>query len=462
MNRLRHPSRPCARMGRTKRLREKRAKINPDQPSPSVHHDLYKFLSLRGWENTNHLTVSTFPTTGRGLYSKQNLSEHDLIIELPHRSMISYLTLERDNDFIALFSFDDFEAGKIQVTFQSLLALFLQQQVLKGDASEWIAYIRTLPETFTTPYFCNKIELYHLPESLLEKVVEQNESIKRNFQELMKLVRCDARETFTLDTFKWAYFVCNSRSVYVKGKLLEPLVDRLHFKELLSDAPNMALAPLLDLLNHSDQATTKSQLTQSDGFIEKNCVKIKDGEVSLNYQLHTMKSVKKFNQIFINYGSFNNSKLLLEYGFVLLDNQMDFLEFSLDDINAYIKSHSQLRTLLIPKHKYKFIRDHELEQQMFIDANDGLNHNFQAVLAILLVPQNLYNLTQIAFGDDLNFEDIKHHAIEIVKRKKLDFEKLRSGLEQQNVLSGSGKACLEYFKESMTLVDKVSELVENL
>lgn len=371
--------------------------------------------------------------------------------------MISYLTLESDEGFRRIFRADELERAKAVVTFQSLLAFYLHYQKLKGD--EWLEYIRTLPEAFTTPYFCNKSELYHLPEIVLEKVVDQNEIIRREFQALMTLV--ESPESFSLEVFKWAYFVCNSRSVYINGKALEPLVDRPEFKELLSDAPNMALAPLLDLLNHSDQAMTKCQLTHSDSFIAQNANKIKTNEVQLCYQLYTQKALKKFNQVFINYGSYNNTKLLVEYGFVIPDNQMDFLEFTLDDINNYIKSHPTLRTLVIPKHKYKFIRDHNLDAQMFIDSNDGINHNFQAVLGILLVPQNIYNLTQVAFGDEINFDDIRQHAVEIMRKKKSDFEKLGGGLEGREDLSGSGRACLEYLRESMKLVDKVLNFVAN-
>lgn len=446
-------------MGRTKRERAKR-QPNSSLPSPSIHHKLYKFLSLRNWNNTNQLTVSSFPLTGRGLYSKRDLIEHDLIIELPYQRMISYPTLANDDEFRSIFSMHELEKAKSLVSFQALLALYCHHQKLKGESSEWFAYIQTLPETFTNPYFCKKSELYFLPELVLEKIVDQNNSIKSNFQSLISLVRQDVRDNYNLDTFKWAFFVCNSRSVYINEKWLEPLVDRHDFKELLNDSPNMALAPLLDLLNHSNEVSTRSQLSHSQGFVVQQVDKIISGEVHLSYQLYTSKAIKKFDQIFINYGTFNNTKLLLEYGFVVPDNPMDFLEISLEDINNYVKSHPMLRTLLIPKHKYKFIRDHDLDQQMFIDANDGLSHNFQVVLSILLLPQNIYNLTQVAFGDELNFEDVKLQAIEILREKKLSFTGLSNELERHQDLSASGEVCLKYFEESMKLVDKVLNIVD--
>lgn len=445
-------------MGRTKRLRAKRQTVS-NPPSPSIHHELYKFMSKHHWNNENQLTVSSFPLTGRGLYSKRDLIQHDLIIELPYHRMISYSTLTNDIDFLSIFSTDSLESTESLVSFHALLAFYLQYQKIKGETSEWSAYIKTLPETFTMPYFCKKSELYFLPENILMSVVEQNKTIKSSFESLVALLQKDEAEKFFLDTFTWAYFVCNSRSVYINAILIEPLVDSQDLKKLLNDSPNMALAPLLDLINHSNEAVTKSQLTHTQGFIAKNVDQIKNGKVNLCYQLYTAKAIKKFDQIFINYGTFSNTKLILEYGFIITENQKDFLDISLDEINTYVKAHPILQTLLIPKHKYKFIRDHDLDQHMFIDTNDGLSHNLQAVLSILLLPQNIYNLTNVAFGDEINFEDVKDYAIEILKAKQLSFTVLSNELALQPDLSSSAKICLAYLKESIKLVIEVIELI---
>ena len=296
--------------------------------------------------------------------------------------------------------------------------------------------------------------MYHLPQNVLENIVEQNVKIKNNYCALLAMMKPDSAEYYTLETFKWAYFACNSRSVYLDFNVLKPLINN-NITKFLSDSPNLALAPLLDLLNHSSETTTNSQLTHSQGFVAQNADKITKGEVQLCYQLYSLKRIKKFTQVFINYGTYNNTKLLLEYGFVSPDNQMDFLEFSLGDVQNYVKNHHELKTLMIPKHKYKFIRDHNLDQQMFIDASDGLNHNFQAVLSILLIPQNVHNLTQITFGDELKFDNIRIYAIEILEMKKMEFEKHNDELQKQTEPSGSGIACQKYLKESVKLINKV-------
>jgi ATP-binding cassette subfamily B (MDR/TAP) protein 7 len=429
---------------------------NQQAHDPQTHYNLYKFLAARGWRNENYLKVGSFKDTGRGLYAKRDLLANDEIIELPIDCMISILTLGNDEEFNELFDQDKIEEFKGQVSFQALLAFYLSYQKSMED-SPWINYIETLPESFSTPYFCKKSELYHLPDHLLRMIVDQNKTIKTQFELLSKLLNEPSK--ISLDTFKWSYFVCNSRSVFINSKILEPLVDSELFKELLSDDPNMALAPMLDLLNHSDRVQSQCQLSHSAAFIEMNAHKFKSKECKLTYQLINKNSFKKFDQIFINYGNHNNTKLLLEYGFIIRNNQMDFLEFSLDDVNNYIKNHLVLRHMVVPKHKYKFIRDHNLDSQLYIDINDGLNHNFKAILAILLLPQNLYNLTQVAFGDELDFNDVREHAVEIVLNKKKEIEKLYKALEKEEELSQSALMCLEYFKECILLIDRVVEFL---
>lgn len=238
-------------MGRTERHRAKRE----ERCKPlmlSNQFEVCKFLSSNGWSNTKRLTVSEFQATGRGLFAKRNLCELDMIIELPYQSMISYRTIENDIEFFELFSTEKLESAKTKVSFQALLALYLQHQKFIGESSRWTTYVKTLPEAIDTPYFCKKSELYHLPDFLLERIVAQNEAIKSNFSSLLSLLQPEAEQHFTLETFKWAYFACNSRSVYLDYQCLEPLTTNHNFGKILSDTPNMALAPLLDLLLVND------------------------------------------------------------------------------------------------------------------------------------------------------------------------------------------------------------------
>ena len=79
---------------------------------------------------------------------------------------------------------------------------------------------------------------------------------------------------------------------------------------------SLALAPFLDMFNHSSDANTKMYIDF-------------DNEL---YILKTLNSFRKHQQIFIKYGPHSNLKLLIEYGFIIPCNHYDFIEFSFDDV----------------------------------------------------------------------------------------------------------------------------------
>lgn len=446
-------------MGRTYRNRcrnRKHKNVDKDNDNHNNYIILQKFLLAKGWKNETNLKIGRFERMGRGIYSKTKLEEN--LIEIPFDCLVSIFTLESDLNFKRMFDENKFEFFKNEISFQGLLALYLSYQKTLGDSSEWHPYIQTLPISFSNPYFCEKLELHFLPEAILEKIVEQNSLIKKNYANLMEILKNGPRTLISLDLFKWSYFVCNTRSVYLNSSAIRSLISNEFFKTILSDSQNMALAPFLDFFNHSPEITTISKLSQNESQIERNAEKIKSKEASLFYQLSSEILWKKRQQIFINYGNFNNTKLFLEYGFFVPGNSCDFLEFSLNDINNYIKSHSEHKFLLIPKHKYKFIKEHELENQIYVDLQDGLSHNFQAILAILLIPSNVYNLTEVAFGEDIGIDTIKDFAIEILDLKKLEYQKLGESLKKIDGLSESGKICVEYYQECCRFIDKVLKI----
>ncbi|CAB3380945.1 Hypothetical predicted protein [Cloeon dipterum] len=112
-------------------------------------------------------------------------------------------------------------------------------------------------------------------------------------------------EEFSWSDFLWAWFAVNTRAVYV-----EPSQDKI-----CKDKDNIALAPFLDLLNHSPH-------------IEPNKV----GWNGDFYQIKASKSFKKHDQVYISYGAHDNLTLCLEYGFIVAKNSHDRVIFSKEDI----------------------------------------------------------------------------------------------------------------------------------
>ena len=137
---------------------------------------------------------------------------------------------------------------------QQVVCIFLITERSKGISSFWHPYIDVLPPDFTTPAYCfsNQPDFDYLPEPTRSKAITQFSDIKSTYQNASHLFE-DIERTFPqyhgifdFKSFLWAWFVINSRSVYME----QPASDSLDCRE----KNDFALAPFLDLLNHSPAA----------------------------------------------------------------------------------------------------------------------------------------------------------------------------------------------------------------
>jgi len=81
------------------------------------------------------------------------------------------------------------------------------------------------------------------------------------------------------------------------------------------------LAPFLDFFNHSNSANVEVKLDCKRGV----------------YSVKTNTPYRKHEEIFIKYGAFPNLRLLVEYGFILEDEDQDVVEFSLEEVLKAVK-----------------------------------------------------------------------------------------------------------------------------
>ncbi|KAH8395123.1 hypothetical protein KR215_010851 [Drosophila sulfurigaster] len=439
-------------MGRTQRLRQRRAP--KDTTHPADHeldslHVLYAHLNCLGWRNTTQLSALHFPQTGRGLCSKrQRLRPGDEMIRLPANCLISIATLEADEQFKALFNKDLFDKDA-RISFQALVACYLMYQQHLHETSQQStlgAYLDTLPRSYTMPYFCAMSELQCLPEALLERTVGQNRQIREYYQIIKTLVgtqNCECcgqlycQDIWTLAEYKRAYFAVNSRSVYLNPRQLKPA--RCHFQSLLSGDTNMALAPFLDLFNHSDSVQTTAELSPNG----------KGQDYVLTLDTAAKSELQPYEQLFISYGALSNLKLLTDYGFYLERNAHDFFEFSLSDIEQLIAHNRKLAAQTYHRNIFKFIREHNLYDQMFVHIDDGCSHNLRVVLHLIFKQQAYFPnvLNQIAFGDVAQFDDVQPELSYLVAHKISEYQGFVKALNQLPQLTESGVVARSYLLE---------------
>ncbi|CAH2219192.1 SET domain-containing 4 isoform X1 [Pelobates cultripes] len=289
-----------SKCGRTGRRRKNKAENGSNASGESRSHEyeyiqLCKWLKERGFQN-NYLRPVEFTDTGRGLATTQSLQPGELIISLPEKCLITTDTV--------LHSYLQKYIKRWSPPVSPLLALctFLVTERHAGHKSCWKPYLTLLPDSYSCPAYWEDDIVSFLPQPVKQKAMEQKTELHDFymsslpfFKSLQPLFGENIDNILTYEALRWAWCTVNTRTVYMKHEQKDCFS---------SDKDIYALAPYLDLLNHSPGVQVEA------AFNLKN----------RSYEVRTTVSCRKYEQVFICYGPHDNQRLLLEYGFVALNN----------------------------------------------------------------------------------------------------------------------------------------------
>jgi len=322
-------------MGRTSRKRKrKKLSVNSNQNRCDNEEDVLQLLQWLGIRT--HLQLYHFRETGRGLRTKKNLLNGEVLISIPLDKMITRNSLVKLSDF----------NYPLHWSTQLMLSCFLIRESKKIEKmcsakSKWKIYLETLPHNYDVPYFdCPQDLLIYLPRHLKVSIEEQFRIIDTQFQKIVKVLK---EENVSKEKFAWAWFTVNTRGVYFKDGY-----------------DNLALAPFLDMFNHSCQVAV--QVEKTEHF----------------YNLKSSNTFPKHSQVFINYGPHDNLKLYLEYGFVIPENPQDCVNFTLEDIfetlatRFSVENKVKISNQTFEEEKFNFIKSHQLDSKLQLVKNDDL------------------------------------------------------------------------------------------
>ncbi|CAG8555112.1 4082_t:CDS:2, partial [Paraglomus occultum] len=191
------------------------------------------------------------------------------------------------------------------------IALYLILEKSKGIRSPWYEYIKVLPERFDI-ITSNMIDF--LPGNVRVDLERQKEKFERDYAAIKQLqATSNAYGPISSSEFLWGWLCVNTRCIYFKAS---------NSQFSFSSDENIAIAPMLDFLNHSSSVKIMGEFNQ-----QTKC-----------YQITTMTTIKKGEEVFINYGPHDNFRLLIEYGFTIPNNSFnyvsmdeEFLSLSLPD-----------------------------------------------------------------------------------------------------------------------------------
>ncbi|KAI9259089.1 hypothetical protein BY458DRAFT_517736 [Sporodiniella umbellata] len=270
-----------------------------------------KYESFIHWLNQNNfpetkLALANFPNTGRGMMAKEDIEEGEVIVSVPKPFLITYESLSK------IYGSHSLQASQI-------LALHLV--LLSQDSNSWWkSYIDLLPMHFNTMPLTFPDTLFrHLPRSLQQEVKRQKEAVKKDYVACLAFLasRPSLPQTVTMSTFQWAWLCVNTRCIHMS------------IPDAVVKGDHIALAPMLDFLNHTTEAKIES------GFNRKN----------QSFEIKTKTCYKKGEQVYINYGPHDNLAMLKEYGFVLKENCYNFvlLDDEVDTLYSELETHRGLK-----------------------------------------------------------------------------------------------------------------------
>ncbi|XP_067896139.1 SET domain-containing protein 4 isoform X2 [Heterodontus francisci] len=295
------------RKGRTYRRRKRKGCVSQEcrgtravKTGANISHEsdyvqLRKWLKKKGF-NDFYLVPASFPDIGRGLMTTKTLQPGDLVIELPEKCLLT------TNTVLKSYLGEYIERWKPSLSPLQALCTFLIAERHFGSRSPWKPYIDVLPRTYTCPVYLAEGVIDLFPDPLVKKIQEQKNAVqelyltsKCFFNSLQPLFSEHVENIFTYDAFRWAWCSINTRTVYME----------LGQSEFFSREPDVyALAPYLDLLNHSPSAQVMAAFNQK----------------SKHYEIRTVTKCRRYEQVFICYGPHDNQRLLLEYGFLASSN----------------------------------------------------------------------------------------------------------------------------------------------
>lgn len=437
-------------MGRTGRTRARRKSSSTSQQCldhREDHIDLAKSLAAVGWTNETQLRVANFPLIGRGVYSTKNLKANDLLIEINTSALITIYTIENDDGFRKMFG-DRLASGGHTIRSQCLFAIYI---LYLRHHKRKTAYIESIPNDFTVPYFCNDKELHGISDDIQEKVVGQRQIINRTYQTLELVFGqtvCWCCQQFLVPTivnkssFEWAFFAVNSRSVYLDPDDIAP---QRSIDQILCDKPNMALAPFLDLLNHSSNVETVQRVRRTANSLPL-------------YQLYTKTPVQRYEQIFISYGALDNIKLITEYGFSLPANRFDVFTFTFEEVMQLLPS--------IPYKLKLFFKAHTLDQNLNISRDHGFSHSFLRIFHLLeniakdaSLSEHGGRLSRLVYADgaELLSDSARNHATNLIAHKITIFSKRLNYFERlrsSGRLSDGVMGYVHYLEDSLRWLEE--------
>lgn len=422
-------------MGRTarkRRLKNQEIFNNLPKNNEDLYEKLRSWMLINNWKAACNLEPYVFKTTGRGLMTLDKVDANQVVLKVP-KSLLITTAVVSQSSVGKLFSADTSYSA------QCVIAIFLIYEKHLGELSYWKPYLDTLPNTYTNPEFCTKTEKKLLPTFISNELDIISKRLKSSYVSLIKSIRklhndsCDhchqsLYDIFTYHKFVWAYYTVNTRAIYMNNE------KEKCFPIRIKEDDNLAMAPLLDLFNHTCETVADAQLTRDSSGQEY-------------YYIKALRSCDPKMQVFINYGAHSSLKLYLEYGFFIPGNPLDQIVFNLSDVK---KCHQ------VSESASSFLRSNGFDKNMAFTL-EGLNYN--AKNALFIVTSNPSEETfwkDKIYREEFDSKDLKPlNDLGLILLQNLKTEHLALLNNMKNIVNRS-----ESYSMAIGIIEEYLEIIE--
>ncbi|XP_070696721.1 SET domain-containing protein 4 [Pempheris klunzingeri] len=395
------------RFGRA--ARKRRQKQESVVQSVSLCHQpqyvrLMKFLHQRGF-TSSLLQPALFTDTGRGLQTLKTIKPGQLVISLPESCLLTTSTVL--DSYLGQY----IKSWRARLSPLLALCVFLVCERHRGEASDWFPYINVLPTTYTCPAYFTDDVMAALPASMRRRALEQREAVREIysfnqdfFRTLQPSLSQPVEEVLTYEALRWAWCSVNTRSVF----MTHPANNFLFGQDVY------ALAPFLDLLNHRPDVQVKASFN----------------EVTRCYEIRSVSGTLRYQQAFINYGSHDNQRLMLEYGFVAPGNPHCVVYVDTDLLRDVLRGDRSL------DQKMKFLRENNFLHNLTV-SSEGPSWRLMTALRVLSLPQALYHHWKAVLLGHVVCEDREEWSVQTAKT-----------------------LCLRLLQDTHTALERISHLLQ--
>lgn len=254
---------------------------------------LLTFLMLN---TDNKLNIETYNEGYRGIHAKENIKKGEIILKLPIGYLITNKMASENNLNIKKIS----EINDLRYSNHSQIAFYMLIDK-EQENPKFKSYYDVLPETLNIiPYFWSEDELSLLENSPFLKMINQKKnSIEEDYNKIVSYIPEFRRFNFEQFLFEMALVISRNFSINVDGIKVN------------------AMVPVADMLNHDRLSKiTWTFDNQSNSFTLTTNFEINAGEVMTD-----------------SYGAKNNYAYLSNYGFILPEKNIDFINLEIDGQN---------------------------------------------------------------------------------------------------------------------------------